>query len=725
MIPRYTRPEMAAIWSPQTRLRIWFEIEAHAADAMADLGIIPKAAAAKIWAKGKNATFDIARIDEIEREVKHDVIAFLTHLTEIVGPEARFVHQGMTSSDVLDTCLNVQLVRAADLLIADVDKLNAALERRAREYKFTPTIGRSHGIHAEPTTFGLKLAYAYAEFARARERLAAARSEVATCAISGAVGTFAQVDPRVEAYVAKQMGLRVEPISTQVIPRDRHAMYFATLGVVAGSVERLATEIRHLQRTEVLEAEEYFSEGQKGSSAMPHKRNPVLSENLVGLARMVRAYVTPALENIALWHERDISHSSVERMIGPDATVTLDFALARLAGIVDKLIVYPDNMQKNLDRLGGLVHSQRVLLALTQKGVAREEAYRLVQRNAMKAWRGEGDFLALLKSDAEVRKHLSDTRTRRQFRPRFSFRAGRHDLPACLRPRLKPRTRPPHHGMIADARFVVFSLSPMDKRETILVFDSGLGGLTVYREIAAARPNADFIYVADDAAFPYGAMAEPALVARVVALIGELIAAHRPDLVVIACNTASTIVLPDLRRQFSLPFVGTVPAIKPACASSNTKRVSVLGTEATVAREYTRALIRDYAQDCQVTLVGAKKLAGYAEAELAGAPVSDAALYAEIAPCFRDDGARTDTVVLACTHYPLLIDRLQRLAPWPVNFLDPAPAIARRVGDLLGPALSSGRAGTTRAIFTSGRPPAAALARFGIAAEAVAATKAG
>ena len=421
MIPRYTRPEMAAIWSPQTRLRIWFEIEAHAADAMADLGIIPKAAAAKIWAKGKNATFDIARIDEIEREVKHDVIAFLTHLTEIVGPEARFVHQGMTSSDVLDTCLNVQLVRAADLLIADVDKLNAALERRAREYKFTPTIGRSHGIHAEPTTFGLKLAYAYAEFARARERLAAARSEVATCAISGAVGTFAQVDPRVEAYVAKQMGLRVEPISTQVIPRDRHAMYFATLGVVAGSVERLATEIRHLQRTEVLEAEEYFSEGQKGSSAMPHKRNPVLSENLVGLARMVRAYVTPALENIALWHERDISHSSVERMIGPDATVTLDFALARLAGIVDKLIVYPDAMRKNLDRLGGLVHSQRVLLALTQKGVAREEAYAIVQRNAMKAWRGEGDFLALLKSDAEVRKHLSDKELAANFDLDFHF----------------------------------------------------------------------------------------------------------------------------------------------------------------------------------------------------------------------------------------------------------------------------------------------------------------
>jgi adenylosuccinate lyase len=421
MIPRYTRPEMAAIWSPETRFRIWFEIEAHAADAMAELGIIPKDAAAKIWAKGKNAKFDIARIDEIERETKHDVVAFLTHLAEIVGPEARFVHQGMTSSDVLDTCLNVQLVRAADLLIADVEKLNAALERRAREFKLTPTIGRSHGIHAEPTTFGLKLAYAYAEFDRAKQRLKAARKEVATCAISGAVGTFAQVDPRVEAHVAKAMGLAVEPISTQVIPRDRHAMYFATLGVVAGSIERLATEIRHLQRSEVLEAEEYFSEGQKGSSAMPHKRNPVLSENLVGLARMVRAYVTPALEDVALWHERDISHSSVERVIGPDATVTLDFALARLASVVDKLIVHPDNMRKNLDRLGGLVHSQRVLLALTQKGVTREDAYRLVQRNAMKAWRGEGDFLALLKADADVRKHLSEKELAANFDLDFHF----------------------------------------------------------------------------------------------------------------------------------------------------------------------------------------------------------------------------------------------------------------------------------------------------------------
>jgi adenylosuccinate lyase len=409
MIPRYTRPEMAAIWDPQTRFRIWFEIEAHAADALAELGVIPKEAAKTIWAKAKDATFDIDRIDAIEREVKHDVIAFLTHLAEIVGPEARFVHQGMTSSDVLDTCFNVQLVRAADLLIADTDKVLAALKRRAFEHKLTPTIGRSHGIHAEPTTFGLKLASAYAEFSRGRARLLAARKEVATCAISGAVGTFAQVDPRVEAHVAKAMGLAVEPVSTQVIPRDRHAMYFATLGVIASSMERLAIEVRHLQRTEVLEAEEYFSEGQKGSSAMPHKRNPVLSENITGLARMVRAYVTPALENVALWHERDISHSSVERMTGPDATVTLDFALNRLAGLVDRLIVYPENMRRNLDRLGGLVHSQRVLIALTQKGATREDAYRMVQRNAMKVWRGEADdFLALLKADPDVRKYLGD-----------------------------------------------------------------------------------------------------------------------------------------------------------------------------------------------------------------------------------------------------------------------------------------------------------------------------
>jgi len=415
MIPRYTRPEMAAIWEPQTRFRIWFEIEAHAADAMAELGIIPKEAAKTIWAKGKNASFDVARIDEIEREVKHDVIAFLTHLAEIVGPEARFVHAGMTSSDVLDTCFNVQLKRAADILIADLDKLLAALKRRALEHKLTPTIGRSHGIHAEPTTFGLKLAYAYAEFARARARLVAARDEISTCAISGAVGTFAQIDPRVEAHVAKAMDLKVEPVSTQIIPRDRHAMYFATLGVIASSAERLAVEIRHLQRTEVLEAEEFFSEGQKGSSAMPHKRNPVLSENVTGLARMVRAYGMPALENVALWHERDISHSSAERMIGPDATVTLDFLLARLTGLIDKLVVYPENMAKNLNRLGGLVHSQRILIALTQKGLSREEAYRVVQQHAMKAWRGEGDFQAMLAADPTVRKHLSEAELKDNF----------------------------------------------------------------------------------------------------------------------------------------------------------------------------------------------------------------------------------------------------------------------------------------------------------------------
>ena len=422
MIPRYSRPEMTAIWSPETKFRIWFEIEAHAADAMAELGTIPKDAAKKIWEKGKPAKFDVARIDAIEAEVKHDVIAFLTHLSEIVGPEARFVHSGMTSSDVLDTCLNVQLVRATDILIADVDALLGALRRRAFEYKLTPMVGRSHGIHAEPITFGLKLAYAYAEFARARDRLAAARKEVATCAISGAVGTFAQVDPRVEAHVAKAMGLLVEPVSTQIIPRDRHAMYFATLGVVASSIERLATEIRHLQRTEVLEAEEYFSEKQKGSSAMPHKRNPVLSENVTGLARMVRAYALPAMENVALWHERDISHSSVERMIGPDATITLDFALARLASIVDKLIVYPAAMQKNIDRLGGLIHSQRVLIALTQKGVAREDAYRLVQRNAMKVWAGEGDFLSFLKADKDVRAKLTDKELEANFNLDHHFR---------------------------------------------------------------------------------------------------------------------------------------------------------------------------------------------------------------------------------------------------------------------------------------------------------------
>jgi adenylosuccinate lyase len=407
MIPRYSRPEMTAVWSPETRFRIWFEIEAYASEAMAEIGVIPKAAAKAIWEKGAAAKFDVARIDEIEKVTKHDVIAFLTHLAEFIGPDARFVHLGLTSSDVLDTCLAVQLRRASDILIADVDALLAALKRRAFEHKMTPTVGRSHGVHAEPTTFGLKLAFAYAEFARARARLVTARVEISTCAISGAVGTFANIDPRVEAHVAVKLNLKPEPISTQVIPRDRHAAFFATLGVVASSVERLATEIRHLQRTEVMEAEEFFSEGQKGSSAMPHKRNPVLAENLTGLARIVRSAVTPALEDVALWHERDISHSSVERMIAPDATITLDFALVRLAGVIDKLVVYPGAMQKNLDRLGGLIHSQRVLLALAQKGVARDEAYALVQRNAMPVWRGEGEFLKLLQADKDVAKVLS------------------------------------------------------------------------------------------------------------------------------------------------------------------------------------------------------------------------------------------------------------------------------------------------------------------------------
>jgi len=407
MVPRYSRPEMTAIWSPESKFRIWFEIEAHAAEKMADLGVIPKDAAAKVWT-ARDVEFDIDRIDEIEREVKHDVIAFLTHLSEIVGPEARFVHQGMTSSDVLDTCFNVQLVRASDLLLAQMDKLLAALKKRAYEHKDTVTIGRSHAIHAEPTTFGLKLAQAYAEMDRNRARLVAARAEVATCAISGAVGTFANIDPSVEAHVAERMGLGVEPVSTQVIPRDRHAMFFATLGVVASSVERIATEVRHLQRTEVLEVEEYFSPGQKGSSAMPHKRNPVLTENLTGLARMVRAYALPAMENVALWHERDISHSSVERMIGPDATITLDFALARLTGVVDKLLVYPDTMLKNMNKFRGLVHSQRVLLALTQAGVSREDSYRLVQRNAMRVWEEGKDFLTELKSDADVTAALDE-----------------------------------------------------------------------------------------------------------------------------------------------------------------------------------------------------------------------------------------------------------------------------------------------------------------------------
>jgi adenylosuccinate lyase len=411
MIPRYSRAEMTDIWSPETRFRIWFEIEAHATTALAELGVVPKEAAKVIWEKGGAATFDTNRIDEIERTTKHDVIAFLTHLSEIVGPEARFVHQGMTSSDVLDTCLSVQLSRAADLLLADIDALLKALERRAREHKYTITIGRSHGIHAEPTTFGVKLAEAYAEFRRNRERLTNARKEIAVCAISGAIGTFANIDPKVEAYVAEKLGLAVEPVSTQVIPRDRHAMFFATLGVIASSIERLATEIRHLQRTEVLEAEEFFSPGQKGSSAMPHKRNPVLSENLTGLARIVRGMVTPALENVALWHERDISHSSVERMIGPDATVTLDFALVRLTGLIDRLLVYPENMKRNLDLLGGLHNSQRVLLALTQAGMSREDSYAAVQRNAMKVWEMRGDragqFASLLKADPDVSQKLN------------------------------------------------------------------------------------------------------------------------------------------------------------------------------------------------------------------------------------------------------------------------------------------------------------------------------
>ncbi|MGR6328795.1 adenylosuccinate lyase [Sphingomonas sp. XXL09] len=410
MVPRYSRPDMTAIWTPEARYRIWFEIEAHATDALADLGVVPREAAEALWAWWRtDPVIDVAAIDAIEAVTKHDVIAFLTWVAEHVGDQARFMHQGMTSSDVLDTTLSVQLARAADILIADLDRLLEVLERRAREHKLTPTIGRSHGIHAEPVTFGLKLAQAYAEFDRCRTRLIAARADIATCAISGAVGTFANIDPRVEEHVAAKLGLAIEPVSTQVIPRDRHAMFFATLGVIASSVERLAVEVRHLQRTEVLEAEEYFSPGQKGSSAMPHKRNPVLTENLTGLARMVRGYVTPALENVALWHERDISHSSVERYIGPDATITLDFALARLTGVIDKLLVYPARMQKNLDRMGGLVHSQRVLLALTQAGASREDAYRLVQRNAMKVWESDGalSLLDLLKADPDVTAALS------------------------------------------------------------------------------------------------------------------------------------------------------------------------------------------------------------------------------------------------------------------------------------------------------------------------------
>ncbi|MEW7007525.1 adenylosuccinate lyase [Lentilitoribacter sp. EG35] len=415
MIERYSRKEMTDIWSPQSKFRIWFEIEAHACDALADLGVIPKSAAETIWAKAGEVEFDVARIDEIEAVTKHDVIAFLTHLAEIVGDDARFVHQGMTSSDVLDTCFNVQLVKATDLLLADMDRLLAALKKRAFEHKDTITIGRSHGIHAEPTTFGVKLAQAYAEFERNKKRLEAAREDIATCAISGAVGTFANIDPSVEEHVAKSLGLASEPVSTQVIPRDRHAMYFATLGVIASSIERLSTEIRHLQRTEVLEAEEFFSPGQKGSSAMPHKRNPVLTENLTGLARMVRSYALPAMENVALWHERDISHSSVERMIGPDATVTLDFALNRLAGVMEKLLVYPDNMMANMNKFRGLVHSQRVLLALTQAGQSREDSYRLVQRNAMKVWEEGKDFLTELLADEEVTAALDEETIREKF----------------------------------------------------------------------------------------------------------------------------------------------------------------------------------------------------------------------------------------------------------------------------------------------------------------------
>ena len=426
MVPRYSRPEMTAIWSPEARFRIWFEIEAHATEALAELGVVPKSAAKALWDWwATNPAIDVAAIDAIEAVTKHDVIAFLDWVAQQVGPEARFMHQGMTSSDVLDTTLAVQLKRAADLLLEDLDALLAAIKRRALEHKYTPTIGRSHGIHAEPTTFGKKLAEAYAEFTRCKARLVNARAEIATCAISGAVGTFANIDPSVEEYVAEKLGLTPEPVSTQVIPRDRHAMFFATLGVIASSIERLATEIRHLQRTEVLEAEEYFSPGQKGSSAMPHKRNPVLTENLTGLARVVRSAVTPALENVALWHERDISHSSVERYIGPDATITLDFALGRLTGVVDKLVVYPERMQKNLDRMGGLVHSQRVLLALTQAGLTRDESYRLVQRNAMKVWESDGQLslLELLKADPEVSKALSAQELEDRFNLDYHFKA--------------------------------------------------------------------------------------------------------------------------------------------------------------------------------------------------------------------------------------------------------------------------------------------------------------
>ncbi|MDZ4307857.1 adenylosuccinate lyase [Allopontixanthobacter sp.] len=424
MIPRYSRPQMSAVWEPESRYRIWFEIEAHATEKLGELGVVPKSAARALWDWwATEPVIDVPAIDAIEAVTKHDVIAFLTWVAEQVGDEARFMHQGMTSSDVLDTTLAVQLSRASDILLDDLDQLLAAIKRRAEEHKYTPTIGRSHGIHAEPVTFGLKLAQAYAEFARCRKRLVAAREEIATCAISGAVGTFANIDPRVEAHVAERLGLAIEPVSTQVIPRDRHAMFFAVLGVIASSIERLAVEIRHLQRTEVLEAEEYFSPGQKGSSAMPHKRNPILTENLTGQARMIRAYALPAMENVALWHERDISHSSVERFIGPDATITLDFALARLTGVIDKLLIYPARMQKNLDRMGGLVHSQRVMLALTQAGVSREDAYRLVQRNAMQVWESDGEksLLELLKADSEVTAALSEAEIEDKFDLAYHF----------------------------------------------------------------------------------------------------------------------------------------------------------------------------------------------------------------------------------------------------------------------------------------------------------------
>ena len=425
MVPRYARPEMTALWEPEAKYRIWFEIEAHATEKLGELGVVPESAAKALWDWwATDPKIDVDAIDAIEAVTKHDVIAFLTWVAENVGDEARFMHQGMTSSDVLDTTLAVQLMRSADILLADLDALLAAIKRRAEEHKYTPTIGRSHGIHAEPVTFGLKLAQAYAEFDRCRTRLVAARAEIATCAISGAVGTFANIDPQVEEHVAEKLGLAVEPVSTQVIPRDRHAMFFATLAVIAGSIERLAVEVRHLQRTEVLEAEEYFSPGQKGSSAMPHKRNPVLTENLTGLARMVRAYALPAMENVALWHERDISHSSVERYIGPDATITLDFALARLTGVIDKLVVYPARMQANLDKMGGLVHSQRVLLALTQAGISREDAYRIVQRNAMQVWESDGEkrLLDLLKADPDVTAKLSNEEIEERFDLDYHFK---------------------------------------------------------------------------------------------------------------------------------------------------------------------------------------------------------------------------------------------------------------------------------------------------------------